>query len=148
MISGFSSFNKAKGYWFEIQDTDYKVHQKTLKTLALLALVTIAFLAGRFSSTNEIDVTSQENTAKLELFLVQDNDPRELQPFPGPGDNFGLPQGSEECPLYFFQDGQLFQMQPGEGLPGQNGSPELFPLQPVPPNQRQPAPAPIPEQFS
>ncbi len=124
------------------------MQQRALKTLGVLALVGIAFFAGRFSNTNQIDSNAQAQTEKLELFLVQDNDPRELQPFPGPGDNFGLPQGSEECPLYFFQDGQLFQMEPGEGLPGQNGSPELFPLQPVPPNQRQPAPAPIPEQFS
>lgn len=119
-----------------------------LKTIGLVALLGTAFLAGRFSGTNQNSSNAQAQTPQLELFLVQDNDPRELQPFPGPGDNFGLPQGSEECPLYFFQDGQLFQMEPGEGLPGQNGSPELFPLQPVPPNQRQPSPAPIPEQFS
>lgn len=119
-----------------------------LKALGLVTLLAVTFFLGRFSVTTQSGFNAQAVIPEIELFLVQNNDPRELQPFPGPGDNFGLPQGSEECPLYFFQDGQLFQMQPGEGLPGQSGSPELFPLQPVPPNQRQPAPTPIPEQFS
>lgn len=75
--------------------------------------------------------------------LVQDdtpqrdpNDPRELIPMPGPGGNQpqdgqgGQPQ---ECGIYLYQDGQLYQLQPGQQLPGQGGgSPELIPLNPVP----------------
>ncbi len=72
--------------------------------------------------------------------LVQDNvperdpnDPRELIPMPGPGGT-EPPGGGEpqECGIYLYQDGQLYQLEPGQ-LPGQGeGSPELIPLNPVP----------------
>lgn len=112
-------------------------------------LVAGGFLAGRLSAP-DFQSNPESLSASFEhLLLVQNNDPRELQPLPGPGQGFGLPQGSEECPLLFFEDGQFFQMQPGQ--PGQQGSPELFPLQPLPGapgTPRQPAPRPAPEQFS
>ena len=122
--------------------------------LAFLPFLCILFLGigfhfGRFSAPQvHNQFVSTQHLPKLQL--VQDSDPRELQPLPGPGQGFGLPQGSEECPLYFFQDGQFFQMQPGQGFPGQEGSPELFPLQPLPgaPGQPTPPPRPLPEQFS
>jgi hypothetical protein len=73
--------------------------------------------------------------------LVQDNtperdpnDPRELIPLPGPGGTEPPPGGGQpqECGIYLYQDGQLYQLQPGQ-LPGQGGgSPELIPLNPVP----------------
>ena len=113
-----------------------------------LLLLSAGFYLGR-SSVPQVSTVSVESFAQIQL--IQDNDPRELQPFPGPGQGFGLPQGSEECPLYFFQDGQLFQMDPEQGLPGQEGSPELFPLQPLPGAPGQPtAPPPpaLPELFS
>ena len=80
------------------------------------------------------------------------DDPRELIPLPGQGP-FEQPQSGPgeqpgECPLYFYQDGQLFQMRPGG--PGQDGplgggNPELFPLDPVPPGfSTPPAPQPPP----
>jgi hypothetical protein len=73
--------------------------------------------------------------------LVQDdaperdpNDPRELIPMPGPGSEPQPGQGGQpqECGIYLYQDGQLYQLPPGQ-LPGQGGgSPELIPLNPVP----------------
>ncbi len=119
--------------------------------LAGMTLVSMGFFAGRLSSPHLSEDSRPPHILEAMPLLIQDNDPRELQPLPGPGQGFGLPQGSEECPLYFFDDGQFFQMQPGQGFPGQEGSPELFPLQPLPGtpgNPRQPSPRPIPEQFS
>ena len=94
-----------------------------------IGMVTLGFLGGRFSAT----VSEPPN-----LFYVQQtpDDPRELLPVPGPGQGQQPGQGmvpqNGECPLYFYQDGQFFQMMPGQGFPGQNGSPELIPLQPLP----------------
>ncbi len=72
--------------------------------------------------------------------LVQDdaperdpNDPRELIPMPGPGQQEGEGGQPQECGIYLYQDGQLYQLQPGQQLPGQGGgSPELIPLNPMP----------------
>lgn len=75
-------------------------------------------------------------------------DPREmipLQPGPGqqrPGNQPGEGQGNDQCPVFIYQDGQLYMLPrpgqqpgsgpgPGPGLPG-DGSPELIPLQPLP----------------
>jgi hypothetical protein len=78
------------------------------------------------------------------------DDPRELLPLPGPGRQPGqqpVPGEGQtgECPLFLYQDGQLFRFDaPGgqpNGQPGPGGSPELFPLQPVPP-PGQPFPSP------
>jgi hypothetical protein len=76
-------------------------------------------------------------------------DARELIPIPGqgqgqqPGQGQGQQPGQGECPIFIYQDGQLFMMPqpgqqpgqgfgPGPGVPG--GSPELIPLpgQPAP----------------
>jgi hypothetical protein len=79
-------------------------------------------------------------------------DARELIPIPGqgqgqqPGQGQGQQPGQGECPIFIYQDGQLFMMPqpgqqpgqgfgPGPGVPG--GSPELIPLPGMP---GQPAP--------
>lgn len=77
-------------------------------------------------------------------YLIQnaqpDNDPRELLPLPGNPGQQGQGGGEGECPIYLYQDGQLFQFAPGTpGFPGGDGDQELFPL--VPPSApRTPAP--------
>ncbi|MCA9839278.1 MAG: hypothetical protein KC422_20365 [Trueperaceae bacterium] len=93
----------------------------------ILLVLALGFLWGRWSAPERASV-----------FRVQQgpDDPRELLPVPGTGQGQqpgqGLVPQNGECPLYFYQDGQFFQMMPGQGFPGQNGSPELIPLQPVP----------------
>lgn len=77
-------------------------------------------------------------------YLIQtaqpDNDPRELLPLPGNPGGQGQGGGEGECPIYLYQDGQLFQFAPGQpGFPGGDGDQELFPLVP-PPAPRTPRP--------
>ncbi len=100
---------------------------------------------GQASTTSSQEVTAELSPNNLPIWrispLVQDtpqrdpNDPRELIPMPGPGGAQPQPgQGGQpqECGIYLYQDGQLYQLQPGQ-LPGQGGgSPELIPLDPVP----------------
>ena len=96
---------------------------------------------------------------------VQANDPRELVPLgPGPGDGPGQQpgqpqpgqgqpqQGQGQCTVLMMQDGQLYQLQPGQRGPGDGrgdpaGGDELIPLQPY--NGPSPIPGlpalPVPE---
>jgi hypothetical protein len=123
-----------------------------------LSLLGAGFLAGRYSAPSDADGSSVD-VAELTPFagyLVQDSgqplDPRELIPLPDRRPGSGGPQapsGDGECPLYFFHDGQFYQLEPGApgqqaepGQPGRfGGIPELFPLEPLPG-----APAPPPRQ--
>ncbi len=111
------------------------------------ALTLASFAVGRLSASPH---GAEPVTAAL---LVQNldapDDPRELIPLPGPGAQPGQPgEGAQpgECPVYLYQDGQLYELRPGEegmplpgqgqpgGLrPGRDGSPELFPLEPPAP---------------
>jgi hypothetical protein len=134
---------------------------KPLRLAFGLFLLGAAFLAGRFSAPSSIgapsiNVMSLPQTA-VSGYLVQDSrqplDPRELLPLPDRLPGSGGPQtpsGDGECPLYFFHDGQFFQLEPGApGQPGQPGRfgdiPELFPLEPLPgaPPRRPPEPPPF-----
>lgn len=131
------------------------------RLLGALALALVAFAAGRLSAQQAVTAETvsppvspalHTRTAHPGLERVQQqapDDPRELIPLPGPGQQPGQQPGpgqTGECPLFLYQDGQLFRFdapggQPG-GQPGQGGgSPELFPLQPVPP-PGQPLPVP------
>jgi hypothetical protein len=124
-----------------------------------LFLLGASFLAGRYSAPSgnadsSIDIADLPQTP-FPGYLVQDSrqplDPRELLPLPDRLPGSGGPQapsGDGECPLYFFHDGQFYQLEPG--APGQQaergrgrfgGIPELFPLEPLPG-----APAPPPGQ--
>jgi hypothetical protein len=124
-----------------------------LWTLAALALALAAFAAGRLSApqpqplTNGPTMPAGHSAAPTLLIQAQraPDDPRELIPLPGPGQQPAPGEGEAgECPLFLYQDGQLFRFDaPGgqpNGQPGQGGSPELFPLQP--PGQ----PFPLPPQ--
>ena len=128
-----------------------------------LALAFAAFTAGRLSAPQPqplaANIGESATAAPLQLRPPQlqpvqlqpaqpaPDDPRELLPLPGPGQQPVPGEGQTgECPLFLYQDGQLFRFdapggQPG-GRPGPGGgSPELFPLQPVPP-PGQPFPQP------
>ncbi len=98
-----------------------------------LALALTGFAAGRLSASAPSATPPHPDSGPM---LIQDRNPRELFPLPGPGQGFGLQPGEGECPLFLYQDGQLFrfdgQGQPGGPFPGGPGSPELFPLEPVP----------------
>ena len=102
------------------------LRRQGLWLLAGLGLLCLGFFAGRLSTSS---------ASSLHHIQAQPNDPRELLPLPGlPNDGQGgqpMP-GEGECPIYLYQDGELYQFQPGTPLPGQNGSPELFPLEPAP----------------
>jgi hypothetical protein len=125
---------------------------------------------GRLGNSHPLDnlstVVSEKETVAVQPFSslhypliqvtpVQDtptperdpNDPRELIPVPGPGGSEPPPGGGppQECGIYLYQDGQLYQLQPGQ-IPGQgDGSPELIPLNPVPGGPGGPStPAPPP----
>jgi hypothetical protein len=123
----------------------------TLWTLAALALALAAFAAGRLSAPQPLATgpTMPAGHTAAPALLIQaqpaPDDPRELIPLPGPGQQPPPGEGEAgECPLFLYQDGQLFRFDaPGgqpNGEPGQGGSPELFPLQPAPPGQPRPAP--------
>jgi hypothetical protein len=132
-----------------------------LKSVVLTVVLASTFFAvgiavgrlGHPSPTAETAVATPPPLFRLafvpEGLLIQDNqqgqddtperdpnDPRELIPMPGPGGNEPQPgQGGQpqECGIYLYQDGQLYQLQPGQQLPGQGeGSPELIPLNPMP----------------
>jgi hypothetical protein len=123
-----------------------------VKLLGVVVLATGLFTAGivvgRMSQTPEpeaVSLPTEYSPDNLPIWrispLVQDdaperdpNDPRELIPMPGPGQQQGEGgQQPQECGIYLYQDGQLYQLQPGQQLPGQgDGSPELIPLNPVP----------------
>lgn len=111
---------------------------KVIWVLGTVGLGLLGFAAGRWSAPT---YTAAEDVAVLTplALLVQatpENDPRELLPLPGnPGQGPGgqAQPGEGECPVYLYQDGQLFEFGPGQlqpGQPGPGGSPELFPLQP------------------
>lgn len=124
------------------------------KSALLVGIVVSCFAAGLWVGRLDVSTTPSDSPAATttpffrfafvpEGVFVQDdtperdpNDPRELIPMPGPGGNEPQPgQGGQpqECGIYLYQDGQLYQLQPGEQLPGQGeGSPELIPLNPVP----------------
>lgn len=105
-----------------------------------LGLLAAGFFVGRSSAPVALPLAPQtvaqsyaESHSISALVQSTPNDPRELIPLPGrPGE--GQP-GGEECPIYLFQDGELFELppgsQPGGTEPG-GGSPELFPLRPRP----------------
>lgn len=138
---------------------------------AFLGVAVLAFAAGRLSAAPDSRIppitpitptrhASGPGTVTPVPIQASPGDPRELIPLPGPGGpgqptpQPGLPGQAPEggtCPLYFFQDGQFYQLQPGgpggPGGPGPfGGSPELFPLEPVPADPRgTPLPAPAPE---
>jgi hypothetical protein len=142
-------------------------HGRPILPLLGLILVAGAFYAGRVTAPARTGLVSEAMGPRTGAFepwagahLVQDqgSDPRELiplpgtEPEPGPGQQ-PPPPGAGECPLFFFEDGQFYRLQPdGSGPPGPFGrSPELFPLEPVPPApapsrppSRPPAPAPAP----
>lgn len=125
-----------------------------------LALALAAFAAGRLSAAPPPATGIAGGAANAAPHLppgmlpVQNSpapdDPRELIPLPGPGQQPVPGEGQAgECPLFLFQDGQLFRFDnpggvPG-GQPGGGGSPELFPLQPAP-QPGQPLPAPPEEE--
>ena len=124
---------------------------KLILLAGALCLMLFGFGLGRLSAapSGAISQLSIDSVAVLKgtshpqnLFLIQaaqeDNDPRELLPLPGnpggqgPGGQ-GLQPGEGECPIYLYQDGQLFQFAPGQpGFPGGDGDQELFPL--IPPS--------------
>ncbi|MBF6593117.1 MAG: hypothetical protein IVW51_01555 [Thermaceae bacterium] len=144
-----------------------------------LVLLASAFLAGRLSTATptSLHVTPTASSA-IQSFNTQFNqnpspnfglppqtpqaapDPREMIPLPGPGNQQpgtqpGQQNGSAQCPVFIYQDGQLYALpqpgqQPGQGqgqgpgIPG-GGSPELIPLQPLP---GLPQPSPLPSPFS
>ncbi len=107
--------------------------------MAGVSLVLFGFVAGRLSteqtttlpgSTPIAEVTSFENTITLVQGFGTPTDPRELIPLPGPDSGQGMLPGEGECPLLFYQDGQFYRLDPPGG--GMEGSPELFPLEPLP----------------
>lgn len=133
----------------------------SLKSASLAVILAITLFAAGIvvGRTGQATTTNQQANTQAELSpdslpiwspgfvlrvspLVQDdtperdpNDPRELIPMPGPGNEPQDGQGGQpqECGIYLYQDGQLYQLQPGQQLPGQGGgSPELIPLDPVP----------------
>jgi hypothetical protein len=128
------------------------------KTLLLLGVAGLCFMAGLlvgrldYPSPTTANATATPTPLFRFMFirdgtlvqnnLVQDdtperdpNDPRELIPLPGPGGGTEPPPGQggapQECGVYLYQDGQYYQLQPGQ-LPGGEGSPELIPLNPAP----------------
>lgn len=130
------------------------------KSVLLLGIAGLCFAAGLWVGRLDVPAAPSETptatTSPLFRFafvplLVQDdlperdpNDPRELIPMPGPGNEPQPGQGGQpqECGIYLYQDGQLYQLQPGQQLPGQGeGSPELIPLNPVPGGPGSPGPA-------
>ena len=143
----------------------------------VVALVLISFIGGRLSVISEKNQPSTVTTSVAKFsnpsnLIVQNSqpsdDPRELIPIPGPGTQPGFGPGAQpgdgtqpgECPMLLYQDGQLYQLLPGQGgllpVPGQPGGglpgegPELFPLEPAPrlplprtpPGPQQPNPFP------
>lgn len=134
------------------------------KFTLLLGIAGLCFAAGLW--VGRLDVPTAPNNASAAtpqplfrfafvpegLFVQGDlpeqdpNDPRELIPMPGPGGGNEPQPGQggqpQECGIYLYQDGQLYQLQPGQQLPGQGeGSPELIPLNPVPGGPGGPGPA-------
>jgi hypothetical protein len=103
-----------------------------------VGLALLGFTAGRLSATPtaaaEVAWAHGSGVALVQT-LETPPDPRELIPLPGPGLGPGMEPGEDECPIYLYQDGQLYRLMPGQPdgqLPGPPGSPELFPLEPVP----------------
>jgi hypothetical protein len=134
------------------------------KSVLLVGIAGLCFAAGLWVGRLNVPAPATETTATTptplfrfafvpEGLLVQDNlperdpnDPRELIPMPGPGGGNQPQPGQggqpQECGIYLYQDGQLYQLQPGQQLPGQgDGSPELIPLNPVPGGPGGPSPA-------
>jgi hypothetical protein len=123
-----------------------RVSLKSVAVAVILASVVFAvgMLVGRIGHTPVTQATLPTELSPSSLIwrispLVQDaperdpSDPRELIPMPGPGQQEGQGGQPQECGIYLYQDGQLYQLQPGQQLPGQGeGSPELIPLNPVP----------------
>ncbi|HEX7005035.1 MAG TPA: hypothetical protein VF168_12690 [Trueperaceae bacterium] len=123
---------------------------RMISVVAGSVVVVAAFAVGRLTADRTPYPVYSWSRSALDLvqFSRQPDDPRELIPLPGQGLPGGQGQSPQqaECPLYFYQEGQLFRMRPGAGRPngpmGQ-GNPELFPLEPVPPPSS-PSPAPAP----
>lgn len=114
----------------------------------VLAALGVGFALGRAGMPSG----NGAQAAPVATFQRVQADPRELLPLaPGPGDGPGQQQGQQSgqgqppqqggCTVLMMQDGQLYQLQPGQ-QPGQrpgsgdgpgNGTPggdELIPLQP------------------
>jgi hypothetical protein len=99
------------------------------------SLVLLGFVAGKLSTPIDVEVfrpipaTMHESDRTL-IQGFNEMDPRELIPLPGPGSGQGMQPSEGECPLLFYQDGQFYRLDPPGG--GMDGSPELFPLEPLP----------------
>jgi len=126
-------------------------YPKMLVAFAALSLVVAGFAAGRLSAPGALASILGATPGQPRAQLVQQGDPRELiplnpQPGQGQGPGQGQPPGQgqqpQECPVYIYQDGQLYQFpapgqqpgqQPGQGSgpgPGGPGDQELLPLHP------------------
>lgn len=128
---------------------------KPLRLAGVASLLLLGFLLGRLSVAPSLVVwlgpdeklrhdAASEMPPPQTAFLIQatqpENDPRELLPLPGNPGQDGQGGGEGECPIYLYQDGQLFQFAPGQpGFPGDGGDQELFPLTP-PAAPRTPSP--------
>lgn len=109
--------------------------------LAGAGLALAGFAAGRLSAPPALDATPPRAAALIQIQDGSDpTDPRELIPFPGTvpgqGPGQGVQPGDGQCPLYLYQDGELYRFDlpgtPGGIFPGGDGSPELIPIQPAP----------------
>ncbi len=119
-----------------------------------VGLMLLSFTAGRLSTTSTLasEPTIEASSASEPgLLLVQNldtsEDSRELIPLPGPGVGPDMQPGEEECPVYLYQDGQLYRLMPGQPdgqAPGRGGSRELFPLEPLPRTPPSPPEEPSP----
>ena len=132
-------------------ERDPNTASKRLWLTGAVCLMLFSFVLGRWTAGKATHViTPQEDSlvsrtlhSQMPLLIQDtqpDNDPRELLPLPGNPGQQGQGGGEGECPIYLYQDGQLFQFAPGTpGFPGGDGDQELFPL--VPPSApRTPSP--------
>jgi hypothetical protein len=137
--------------------------------LAGVGLLLVGFFAGRLSrgSSASGEASSIVEFARPVQFQFPQTPPdqgaQELIPLPMPGQGDQPGQGQQpqpgqgqqpqECPIFIYQDGRLYQLPrpgqeplPGPGmgpLPGQpGGSPELIPLEPTIPGPEPTEPQP------
>jgi len=134
-----------------VKKRNFKFASKPMWLAGAVCVTLFSFGLGRWTAPETAHSTpldlgalhSSENANSQNPFLIQetpDNDPRELLPMPGNPGQQGQGGGEGECPIYLYQDGQLFQFAPGQpGFPGGGGDQELFPLVP-PSGPRTPSP--------
>ncbi|MGL4609493.1 MAG: hypothetical protein ACRCYY_07375 [Trueperaceae bacterium] len=118
------TLEKAKG----VAPSDVVIHSDVRELEANTPLFRFAFVPQGMFVQDE--APTQEESIPENEAERDPNDPRELLPVPSPGNGEGGGP-PEECGIYLYQDGQYYQLQPGQ-LPGGEGSPELIPLNPVP----------------